>query len=80
MPTKKQKTAAKDPRSLERRANLEVGDRFKLSVTGSQRCPRLAAKLGTVAGLIPYSKTITVRFDGNKTTTAIHRDYIEPAG
>ena len=56
---------------------FEVGKRVKLSALGSQRCPRIARKVGTVTGLIPNSQTIAVRFDGNKRSTSIHRDYVE---
>jgi hypothetical protein len=57
---------------------LQVGDRFQLSLLGAERCPRMAGRIGTVAALILNSGTITVRFDGNKRSTRIHRDYIEP--
>ncbi len=57
---------------------LLIGHRFKLSALGAERCPRLAAKLGTVIGRMPNSAIVRVRFDGNRTTTSIHRAYIEP--
>jgi len=45
---------------------------------GSERSPVLAIKVGTVTGIRSDSRTIFVRFDGNRTTTTLHRDYIEP--
>jgi len=60
-------------------AEIRVGHRFRMSELGMARCPRIAHKVGTVVGLIEYSKTVIVRFDGNKLKTSINRDYIERA-
>jgi hypothetical protein len=58
---------------------LPIGARIKMSELGAVRCPRLADKIGTVIGASSrYYGSITVRFDGNKTATALHRDYIAP--
>lgn len=57
---------------------VTLGARFRLSKLGMARCPRIAQKIGTVVGLIDYSKVVIVRFDGNKLKTSIGRDYIEP--
>jgi hypothetical protein len=57
---------------------LHVGDRIKMSALGSERSPLLARKFGTITGVRRDSRTIFVRFDGNRTTTTLHRDYIEP--
>ncbi|XIA64322.1 hypothetical protein ACFIOY_36455 [Bradyrhizobium sp. TZ2] len=57
--------------------DLKIGDRLQLSALGSERCPRLAGKIGTVKGFIQHSNTISVHFDGNKSSTSIHRNYIE---
>ena len=65
------------PASSDRR-KLQVGDRIKMSGLGSERSPVLAIKVGTVTGIRSDSRTIFVRFDGNRTTTTLHRDYIEP--
>jgi hypothetical protein len=59
-------------------AELEIGQRIKMSAIGTARSPRLALKLGVVVGLSRYNNSITVLFDGNKTSTCLHRDYIEP--
>lgn len=66
-----------DSDGLQDRAVLRVGDRFKLSSLGRFRCPRLAHKVGIVINLIEYSMVVIVRFDGNKTTTSINRNYVE---
>jgi hypothetical protein len=58
--------------------NFKVGDRFKLTALGSQRCPRLTHKVGIITSMNENSSIIGVRFDGNKTSTRLHRDYIEP--
>jgi hypothetical protein len=57
---------------------LNVGDRFKLSALGAKRCPGLACKVGTVINRRSDSRVVTVRFDGNRNSTSLHRDYIEP--
>jgi hypothetical protein len=69
---------AVDDASLPRVVDMDVGDRFKLSALGSQRCPRLASKVGIITATIQNSRAISIRFDGNKRSTSIHRDYIEP--
>ena len=56
----------------------EAGDRFKLSALGAERCPGLAGKVGTVIYRRLNSGIVTVCFDGNRNSTALHRDYIEP--
>ncbi|MBR1237867.1 hypothetical protein [Bradyrhizobium sp. AUGA SZCCT0182] len=57
---------------------IAIGDRFKMSTLGAARCPRLAAKGGVIVGGGQYPCTIRVIFDGCKSPTALHRDYIEP--
>ena len=49
-----------------------------MSELGGIRCPRLAQKVGTVVGRGIYKNSITVLFDGNKSTSSLHRDYIAP--
>jgi hypothetical protein len=61
-----------------KRVALQVGDRVKMSALGSERSPVLAKKFGTITGVRRDSRTIFVRFDGNRTSTTLHRDYIEP--
>jgi hypothetical protein len=60
------------------KTKLPIGHRFKLSALGAERCPRLAAKIGTVVGRLPNSAIVKDCFDGNRTATSIHRDCIEP--
>ena len=60
------------------RAELRVGDRVKMSALGSVRSPLLVRKVGTIVGRRRHSSAIFVRFDGNKTATMLHRDYVEP--
>ena len=55
-----------------------IGDRVKMSALGAARCPRLALKTGTIVGLSQYNGSVTVRFDGNRSTTSIHRTYLQP--
>ena len=61
-----------------KRIELQVGERVKMSALGSERSPLLASKVGTITGVRRDSRTVFVRFDGNRTTTTLHRDYIEP--
>jgi hypothetical protein len=55
------------------------GQRFRLSELGAQRCPKFAVKVGTIVKVRTNSKSLTVKFDGNKQPTTLHRDCIEPA-
>jgi hypothetical protein len=55
-----------------------VGQRFRLSDLGAQRCPKFIIKVGTIVRVPKNSASIQVQFDGNKVTTTLHRDYIEP--
>ena len=64
---------------MDQRANeIPIGNRFKMSELGGIRCPRLAQKVGIVVGRGIYKNNITVLFDGNKSTSSLHRDYIVP--
>jgi hypothetical protein len=56
-----------------------AGQRFRLSNLGVQRCPKFIVKVGTVVNVRKNSGSLTVKFDGNKQPTTLHRDYIEPA-
>jgi hypothetical protein len=38
---------------------------------------RLASKTGTIVGHSQYANSISVRFDGNKSSSTFHRDYVE---
>jgi hypothetical protein len=57
--------------------DIPVGTRFKMSPLGATRSPGLADKQGTVIGGGRYATSVRVRFDGYKTPTSLHRDYIE---
>jgi len=57
-----------------------IGARVQLSKLGAARCPRTAAKTGTIVGWGRFTGSINVRFDGNRTATPLHRDYVEPVG
>ena len=57
---------------------IAIGTRFRMSELGAVRCPRLAGKVGTVVGMSRYNTGLTVLFDGNKSSTCLHRDYILP--
>ena len=64
---------------MDQRANeIPIEIRFKMSELGGIRCPRLAQKVGIVVGRGIYKNSITVLFDGNKSTSSLHRDYIAP--
>ena len=54
-----------------------IGDRVKMSALGAARCPRLAFKSGTIIGFTKYNGSLTVRFDGNRSATSIHRTYLQ---
>jgi len=57
--------------------NFSVGDRVRISALGASRCPRLANKAGTVIGRSVYANSISIRLDGNRFSTTLHRDYVE---
>jgi hypothetical protein len=60
-------------------SDLKVGDRVQLSELGKSRY-REPNRIGTVIKLpkpASGSKSIVVRFDGNKQTTKIHLSYVE---
>ena len=57
---------------------FRIGDRVKMSALGTERCPRLAFKSGTIVGFSRYNGGVTVRFDGNRSKTLIHRTYLQP--
>ena len=56
---------------------LTIGDRVRVSNLGASRCPRLARKSGTIVGRSIYTNSVSVRFDGNKSKSTLHRDYVE---
>ena len=59
------------------KSNLAVGDRVRMSALGASRCARLANKTGTIVGGSVYAHSVSVLFDGNRTRTTIHREYVE---
>jgi len=58
--------------------DFSVGDRVRISAFGASRCPRLAGKSGMIVGRSSiYANSVIVRFDGNKSASTFHRDYVE---
>ncbi len=62
------------------KADLKIGARVRLSPVGSRRCPRLRYKIGTLVRLSGRYSSVAVLFDGNKSSTALHPNYIELLG
>jgi hypothetical protein len=60
------------------KATIAIGARVKMSPLGAKRCPRLADREGVVVGGGQYQSAIRIIFDGFKSPTSLHRDYIEP--
>jgi hypothetical protein len=58
-------------------APIVIGARFRMSALGAARSPRLAKKEGTVVGVSRINSSIRVLFDGSKSPTSLHRDYVE---
>jgi hypothetical protein len=56
---------------------LSIGVRVRMSALGALRCSRLAEKTGTIVGGSVYVNSVSVLFDGNKSPTTIHREYVE---
>jgi hypothetical protein len=48
-----------------------------MSALGAARSPRLAKKEGTIVGGSRLNSSIRVLFDGSKSPTSLHRDYVE---
>ena len=48
-----------------------------MSPLGAKRCPSLADKIGTVVGGSVYNNSFSIRFDGNKSSTTLHHNYLE---
>jgi hypothetical protein len=57
---------------------IPVGSRVRMSRLGASRCPGLAGKVGIVFGRGQYGNSVRVIFDGNRTPTSLHQDYLEP--
>ena len=58
-------------------APIAIGARFRMSVLGAARSPRLATKEGTIVGCSRLNSSIRVLFDGSKLPISLHRDYVE---
>ena len=58
--------------------DFSIGDRVRVSAAGATRSPRLADRTGIIVGRGVYKNSYVVLFDGNKTTTTFHGDYLEP--
>lgn len=57
---------------------LAIGTRVKMSLLGAARCRRLVNKIGTIVFCSTRYSSVGVLFDGNKSLTSLHRDYVEP--
>jgi hypothetical protein len=57
--------------------DFTVGSRVRLTALGASRCMRLADRVGTVVGGSVYANSVSIRFDGNKSSSTLHRDYLE---
>jgi hypothetical protein len=64
-------------RSSDRPSSLVIGTRFKMSVLGAARNPRLAEKEGIIVGSSRINSSVRVLFEGRKSPMSLHRDYIE---
>jgi hypothetical protein len=65
-----QRNIAMDP-------DFTIGDRVRMTALGASRCIRLADRMGTIVGGSIYANSLSVRFDGNKSPSTLHRDYLE---
>ncbi|SDP25686.1 hypothetical protein SAMN05444050_6283 [Afipia sp. GAS231] len=59
------------------KSELSIGVRVRMSKLGALRCARLAEKTGTIVGGSVYVNSVSVLFDGNRTPSTIHREYVE---
>jgi hypothetical protein len=56
---------------------ITKGARFRISILGAARNPRLAEKEGTIVGGSRLNSSVRVLFDGRKSPVSLHRDYIK---
>ena len=56
--------------------DLKIGDRVRLTALGEQRNAGLTARSGVIKGRT-RGNGFYVLMDGNKTTSTLHRSYIE---
>jgi hypothetical protein len=56
---------------------IMIGNRVRMSALGAERCPNLAGKYGTVVGGSVYNSSVSVRFDGKKSSITLHQSYLE---
>lgn len=56
---------------------FSIGDRVQISKLGASRCPRLAGRAGVIVGRSIYTHSVSVQFDGNKTKSTFHQDYLQ---
>jgi hypothetical protein len=59
------------------KSDLLIGVRVRMSALGASRCAGLAGKTGTIVGGSVYVNSVSVLFDGNRSSTTVHRDYVE---
>jgi hypothetical protein len=59
------------------KSELSIGDRVQISTLGATRCPRLAGRTGIIVGRSIYRSSVSVRFDGNKSSSTFHQDYLQ---
>jgi|EndMetStandDraft_4_1072995.scaffolds.fasta_scaffold1400798_1 ribosomal protein L21E len=57
--------------------DFSIGDRVQISELGASRCPRLAGRAGVIVGRSIYRHSVSVQFDGNKTKSTFHQDYLQ---
>lgn len=57
--------------------DFTIGDRVRMTALGASGCMRLADRMGTIVGRSIYANSFSVRFDGNKSFSTLHRDYLE---
>jgi len=68
-----------DPPRHTKLSVYRVGDRVKRSELGKSRLRNAAAEFGVVTSAPKDISSVWVRFDGNKSSTRLHRSYIQPA-
>jgi len=56
---------------------VAIGDRVRISDLGAARFTKLARKSGVVVGRSIYVHSVRVRFDGNKSESTLHLDFVE---
>jgi len=56
---------------------FKIGERVRLSELGLQKLRRMRNRPGIVVGYTRNPTAVSIKFDGNKSSTSLHTSYLE---